>query len=159
MTTRIKVTAYRDRNEGYPSIAVGSEDELITHLAEEQGETEDNIRREYMFEPDSIDIPTDTIHVIAGQSDGYISTYYSKDKALLDWWYDADCEYFGGTDSDHSFECIGFPEYNLTDVNEVMDNIHQEHVQRDAIKFLEANHPGLVAKWAKEWSIECSTTS
>lgn len=129
-----------------------SEDHYVVQVDSDEHRKELEARN-VEIEEFSVDVPTDTIHVIAGQSDGYISTYYSKDKGLLDWWYDADCEYFGGTDSDSSFECAFFPEYLLTSVDDVMGNIYNEYVQRNAIEYLEANHPNLVEKWAKEWGI------
>lgn len=155
----MEVTLYRDYNEGYPSLYIGDEDSLVTLLAEEQGDTEDGIRSEYMFESETIDIPTQTIYTIAGQSDGYISTFYSTDERLLDWWYEADEEYFGATDSDDSFDCALFPEHKLLDVSDVMDLLHDECVQRSALEYLGEHHPELLSEWSEKWELEpCSTT-
>lgn len=128
-----------------------SEDNYVVQVEsdEHRAELEASNREVEEF---SIDVPTETIYTISGQSDGYITTYYSLDKSLLDWWYNTDDVYFGGTDSDGSFECAFFPGHMLFDVNDVMDNIHSEY-ERSAIKYLELNHPDLVEKWADKWGI------
>ena len=95
-------------------------------------------------------IEEQTIYTCAGQSDGYICVYYLTDERLRDWWYDLDCEYFGATDSDEDFTCVGFPESKITTIEDILDRCSDNSRGREALKYIDEFHPHLVDKWEQK---------
>ena len=94
----------------------------------------------------TVSAPTETIYYQSGTSDGYITTYFYRDAKLAEAHFNArHDDYFGGTDSEGSFEVSFFPEEKVTDILQVVEDVCE--YSKDFEKYLKKLHPNMLDKW------------